>query len=103
MAKKSKKERQPFGGFDPHPELNPEITVQRLPIDEVTSKHRFTAHITLEDIRKRFGVPEHAVVTVRVPGGGDWSSQDIAMGLPNGNGDFDQLTVVWEESETNRK
>lgn len=39
-----------------------------------------TGIITPDDIRKKFNLPKHAEITVRVPGGGDWSGMDAEIG-----------------------
>jgi hypothetical protein len=46
----------------------------------VTTVKQTTVQITAEDIRKKFRLPETAVISLMVPGGGDWSSQPITLG-----------------------
>ena len=36
--------------------------------------------ITPDDIRKKFNLPPHAEITVRVPGGGNWAGLDANLG-----------------------
>ena len=36
--------------------------------------------ITVEDVRRKFNLPPNAEVTVRVPGGGNWSGLDAVLG-----------------------
>jgi len=44
--------------------------------------------ITVTDLRKTFGIPATADIFVRVPGGGDWSNQNL---------DVEEIHVSWEE------
>lgn len=39
----------------------------------------YQGKITLDDLRIKFDIPPQAKVTIRVPGGGDWSNQDIEL------------------------
>lgn len=53
---------------------------------------RYSAEITIADIRKRFRLPEDAEVYIRVPGGGDWSNMDLEI-------DTDRpLRARWEKA-----
>ena len=36
--------------------------------------------ITADDIRKKFNLPANAEITVRIPGGGNWSGLDANLG-----------------------
>jgi hypothetical protein len=47
--------------------------------------------ITLEDLQKKFNIPEGARVTVQVPGGGDYSNTKLEIGT-----DVDGIEVRWE-------
>jgi len=49
---------------------------------------KYSGVITLDDLRKKFNIPVNAEVRVRVPGGGDWSNQDL---------DVTEIFVMWEE------
>ena len=105
MAKKRKQKFNqlwsgPFGGFDPNPEANPQIGGKPLQPHTIDTTQRLYGRITLTDLRERFGILDHAVVTVRVPGGGDWSNTDLKMGLPNGDGEFAEIEVTWDEKGT---
>lgn len=57
-----------------------------------TQHVRYAGVITLEDIKKKFNIPDGATVSVKVPGGGDWSGMDIDMGV-----DFETINVSWEK------
>lgn len=59
--------------------------------EEKTTTH-LTGIITLEDLRKAFKLPKDALVTVQVPGGGDWSNMQIEMGA-----EFPGLEVAWKK------
>jgi len=64
---------------------------------EVQTTRRVGAKITAAMIRKAFGLPDGATVSVRVPGGGDWSNQVL---------DIDRDTTIavsWEETWKPRK
>jgi len=66
---------------------------------EARVKTDFRGIITLEELREAFGLPADAEVTVRVPGGGDWSNEDITMGSKEAsNGQFDEILVTWNET-----
>lgn len=46
---------------------------------KITKKTTTTLEITGAEIRKAFKLPYDADLTVRVPGGGDWSNTDLVL------------------------
>lgn len=63
---------------------------RRFRVRELSEIKQYEGKITLVDLRKRFNIPDRAEVTVRVPGGADWSNTDLSLM------DVD-ITVRWEE------
>ncbi len=57
-----------------------------------TRKRKFKGRITLEEIQEAFYLPKDAIVSVMVPGGGDWSSTELVLGT-----DVPHIDVYWEE------
>lgn len=64
---------------------------RRFKVKELSETRKFEGTITIEDLRKAFKIPDCASVTVRVPGGGDWSNTDLDIDRDT------SITVTWEE------
>jgi len=53
--------------------------MKQLTTTEVTTVKTTVVTITAQDIREAFGLPSRADVTLRVPGGGDWSNTNLDL------------------------
>lgn len=64
----------------------------RFKTDRMPSRIVRSGVITIADLRKAFGIPAHADVTITVPRGGDWSGMSLVVGE-----DIPGIDVRWEE------
>ncbi len=63
----------------------------------VVSTHEHVARVVAEDIRELVGAPPGAAVVIRVPGGGDWSNEDL--GVSENLGGEQVIRVIWTTTE----
>lgn len=61
---------------------------RRFSVEAVHRVCTYRGVITVADIRRQFSIPDDAVITVRVPSGGDYSGEDI---------DLTEIHVSWEQ------
>lgn len=60
----------------------------------VSTKVRYERVITVDEIRRKFCIPDQAKVSIEVPGGGDWSGMELSIG-----DDIGHIKVSWEETK----
>lgn len=65
-----------------------------LKTDTITKTVLHEVFITSADLKRKFDLPMAADVSVRVPGGGDWSNKDLD--IDNGNS---VVRVAWTTTE----
>lgn len=69
---------------------------RRPPVVKAVSKvTRYEGVIPLAELKVRFNLPNQARITVEIPGGGDWSGMEVAIGE-----EIPHLKVAWEETVT---
>ena len=57
----------------------------------VTVKTRRTGEIDADMLRKAFGIPKGAAISITVPGGGDWSHCELDLDH------YGPIHVAWSE------